>query len=100
MSGNFVLSNRQNADYKIIKFNGMNKLGLFLAKNTTHILGLYFLGWAIWACLHWASLCLVQKLVYSAVDGQLLEELDAVKEVIHRYNSLSPSDKAGRLDFY
>lgn len=41
----------------------MNKLGLFLAKNTTHILGLYFLGWAIWACLHWASLCLVQKLV-------------------------------------
>ena len=22
----------------------MNKLGLFLAKNTTHILGLYFLG--------------------------------------------------------
>ena len=63
MSGNFVLSNRQNADYKIIKFNGMNKLGLFLAKNTTHILGLYFLGWAIWACLHWASLCLVQKLV-------------------------------------
>ena len=41
----------------------MNKLGLFWAKNTTHILGLYFLGWAIWACLHWASLCLVQKLV-------------------------------------
>ena len=41
----------------------MNKLGLFLAKNTTHILGLFFLGWAIWACLHWASLCLVQKLV-------------------------------------
>lgn len=24
----------------------MNKLGLFWAKNTTHILGLYFLGWA------------------------------------------------------
>ena len=41
----------------------MNKLGPFLAQNTTHILGLYFLGWAIWACLHWASLCLVQKLV-------------------------------------
>ena len=40
------------------------------------------------------------SMVYSAVDGQLLEELDAVKEVIHRYNSLSPSDKAGRLDFY
>ena len=41
----------------------MNKLGLFWAKNTTHILGIYFLGWAIWACLHWASLCLVQKLL-------------------------------------
>ena len=41
----------------------MNKLGRFWAKNTTHILGLIFLGWAIWACLHWASLCLVQKLV-------------------------------------
>ena len=39
----------------------MNKLGLFRAKNTTHILGLYFLGWAIWACLHWASLCLVRN---------------------------------------
>ena len=63
MSGNFVLSNRQNANYKIIKFNGMNKLGLFLAKNTTHILSLYFLGCAICACLHWTSLCLVQKLV-------------------------------------
>ena len=25
-------------------------------------------------------------MVYSAVDGQLLEELNAVKEVIHRYN--------------
>ena len=37
-------------------------------------------------------------MVYSAVDGQLLEELDAVKEVIHRYNALSPSDKAGRLE--
>lgn len=37
-------------------------------------------------------------MVYSAVDGQLLEELDTVKEIIHRYNALSPSDKAGRLD--
>ena len=41
----------------------MNKLGLFLAKNTTHILSLYFLGCAICAWLHWTSLCLVQKLV-------------------------------------
>ena len=47
----------------------MNKLGRFWAKNTTHILGLFFLGWAIWACLHWASLCLVQKLV--GVQGKI-----------------------------
>lgn len=26
-------------------------------------------------------------MVYSAVDQQLLEELNAVKEVIHKYNS-------------
>ena len=37
-------------------------------------------------------------MVYSAMDMQLLEELDAVKEVIHRYNALSPADAAGRLD--
>ncbi|MBO5814597.1 MAG: sugar O-acetyltransferase [Bacteroidales bacterium] len=37
-------------------------------------------------------------MVYSAVDRQLLEELNAVKEVVHRYNTLSPADAAGRLD--
>ena len=37
-------------------------------------------------------------MVYSAADRQLLEELNAVKEVIHRYNGLSPADNAGRLD--
>ena len=37
-------------------------------------------------------------MVYSAVDEQLLEELNAVKEVIHKYNSLSPADAAGRLE--
>ena len=36
-------------------------------------------------------------LVYSAVDAELLEELDAVKELVHRYNGMSPADKAGRL---
>ena len=36
-------------------------------------------------------------MVYSAVDKQLLEELNAVKEVIHRYNALSPADNDGRL---
>ena len=37
-------------------------------------------------------------MIYSAVDKQLLEELNAVKEIIHRYNVLSPADNAGRLD--
>ena len=37
-------------------------------------------------------------MVYSAVDEQLLEELNAVKEVIHKYNSLSPADAAGRIE--
>ena len=36
-------------------------------------------------------------LVYSAVDRQLLEELNAAKEVIHEYNALSPADGASRL---
>lgn len=35
---------------------------------------------------------------YSAVDAELLSELDAVKEIIHRYNLMSPADYAGRLD--
>ena len=34
---------------------------------------------------------------YSAVDSQLLEELNAVKEIIHGYNSISPSATAERL---
>ena len=41
---------------------------------------------------------MLSGMVYSAVDRQLLEELNAVKEVIHRYNVLSPADNAGRLD--
>lgn len=36
-------------------------------------------------------------IAYSAVDTQLLEELNAVKEVIHRYNSISPSATKERL---
>jgi hypothetical protein len=31
--------------------------------------------------------------IYSAVDPQLLEELTEVKEVIHDYNLLRPSEK-------
>jgi maltose O-acetyltransferase len=41
---------------------------------------------------------MLSGMVYSAVDQQLLEELYAVKEVIHRYNSMSPADSAGRLE--
>ena len=36
-------------------------------------------------------------LEYSAVDAQLLEELNAVKEIIHEYNQLSPSQTDRRL---
>ena len=36
-------------------------------------------------------------MVYSATDRELLEELNDVKEVIHRYNALSPADNSGRL---
>ena len=36
-------------------------------------------------------------MIYSATDRELLEELNGVKEVIHRYNALSPADYEGRL---
>lgn len=36
--------------------------------------------------------------VYSAVDRELLEELNAVKEIIHDYNSLRPSETRKRLE--
>lgn len=36
--------------------------------------------------------------VYSAVDSELLEELGKVKEIIHRYNALSPSAEQERLN--
>ena len=35
--------------------------------------------------------------LYSAVDAELLEELGAVKDVIHRYNALPPSSAQERL---
>ena len=35
--------------------------------------------------------------LYSAEDAQLLEELNAVKDVIHRYNALVPSQTEERL---
>jgi hypothetical protein len=34
---------------------------------------------------------------YSATDEELLRELNAVKEVIHDYNLLRPSDRDGKL---
>ena len=36
--------------------------------------------------------------VYSAVDRELLEELNAVKDIIHDYNSLRPSETRKRLE--
>jgi len=41
----------------------MKKLGYFLARNTTNILALYFVGWALWAGFNWETVTLVQKLV-------------------------------------
>ena len=41
---------------------------------------------------------MLSGMVYSATDSQLLEELNMAKEIIHRYNSISPSDISGRLD--
>ena len=41
---------------------------------------------------------MLSGMVYSATDSQLLEELNMAKEIIHRYNSISPSDTSGRLD--
>ncbi len=35
--------------------------------------------------------------VYSAVDGELLQELNAVKEIVHDYNLLRPGDTEGKL---
>ena len=37
-------------------------------------------------------------MVYSAVDEQLLDELNAVKEIVHKYNLMSPADAVGRLE--
>jgi maltose O-acetyltransferase len=37
-------------------------------------------------------------LEYSAVDAQLLEELNAVKEIIHEYNMLAPSQTGRRRE--
>lgn len=34
---------------------------------------------------------------YSAIDQQLLEELMVVKDIIHKYNALAPSDSASKL---
>lgn len=34
---------------------------------------------------------------YYAADGELLEELDEVKGIIHRYNALEPSEREERL---
>lgn len=41
----------------------MKKFGYFLARNTTNILALYFVGWAVWAGCNWETVTLVQKLL-------------------------------------
>lgn len=41
---------------------------------------------------------MLSGMLYSAVDKQLLDELNAVKTVIHKYNLLPPADEAGRLE--
>ena len=41
---------------------------------------------------------MLSGLEYSAVDAQLLAELNAVKEIIHEYNMLAPSQTERRLE--
>lgn len=40
---------------------------------------------------------MLSGLVYSATDQELLHELNAVKNVVHKYNSLQPSDNDERF---
>ena len=35
--------------------------------------------------------------VYSAIDPELISELNAVRDIVHEYNALRPSDTAGRF---
>ena len=41
---------------------------------------------------------MLSGVLYDACDEQLLRELNETKEVVHRYNQLSPSDMKGRLE--
>ncbi|MBR5298691.1 MAG: sugar O-acetyltransferase [Bacteroidales bacterium] len=41
---------------------------------------------------------MLSGMVYSAVDQELLRELNEVKEIIHEYNALRPSETARRLE--
>ena len=41
---------------------------------------------------------MLSGMVYSAIDDQLLKELNEVKEIIHEYNALRPSETARRLE--
>lgn len=59
----------------------MKKLGYFLARNTTNILALYFIGWAVWAGCNWESVTLVQKLLMGLFLLLVLHEYEeAYKE--------------------
>ena len=58
---------------------------------------------SLWLRINKVILLMTEKekmlagMVYSAIDKELLDELNAVKEIIHRYNALSPADNEGRL---
>lgn len=41
---------------------------------------------------------MLSGMIYSAVDAELLEELNAVKDIVHRYNALAPSEISARYD--
>ena len=40
---------------------------------------------------------MLSRMVYSAIDDQLLKELNEVKEIIHEYNALKPSQTLRRF---
>lgn len=54
----------------------MKKLGYFLARNTTNILALYFVGWAVWAGMNWDVINQVQKLIMGMFLLLILHEYE------------------------
>ncbi len=54
----------------------MGKSENFFVKNCLHVLTFYFLCWAVWACINWPSLELVQKLVMGIFAILVLHEYE------------------------